>query len=170
MNAQRMFFQILALSVILFAADIARSQGATAHSAGQNLGEMKFTSVPGIPACSTASVQNGNPAKGPSILLAKAETGCKVPWHWHTPNEHLMLVSGVASLAMKDAKPFTLRAGGYALMPSKHIHQFKCISACLFYVHSDGPFDTHYVDVQGEEVSLDEALKAVKHAASRKTQ
>ena len=168
MNAQRMCCQVLVLSLMPFAADCARSQGITAHAAGLNLGEMKFASVPGIPACSTASVQNGNPAKGPSILLAKAETGCTVPWHWHTPNEHLMLVSGVATLEMKDAKPLTLRAGGYALMPSKHVHQFRCTSACLFYVHSDGAFDTHYVDDMGKEVALEDALKAVKQTASKK--
>jgi hypothetical protein len=39
-----------------------------------------------------------------------------VRWHWHTPNEHLMLVSGRAR------------------------------QECVMYVHSDGPFDIHYVD------------------------
>lgn len=170
MNIQRMFCQVLVVSLVLFAADLARSQGTTAHAAGQNLGEMKFASVPGIPACSTAAVLHGDPAKGPSILLAKANTGCTVPWHWHTPNEHLMLVSGVATLDMKDAKPLTLRAGGYALMPSKHAHQFRCTIACLFYVHADGPFDMHYVDDQGKEVAMEDALKAVKRTASKKAQ
>ena len=167
---RQMWYVILALSLIPFAAGIARGQGTTDHAAGQNLREMKFALVPGIPACSTASVQNGNPAKGPSILLAKAETGCTVPWHWHTPNEHLMIVAGVARLEMKDAKPLTLRAGGYALMPSKHVHEFRCTSACVFYVYSDGAFDTHYVDGQGKEISLDDALKAVKQTAPKKTQ
>ena len=80
-----------------------------------------------------------------------------------------MIVKGVARLEMKDAKPLTLRAGGYALMPARHVHQFHCASACLFYVYSDAAFDTHYVDGQGKEVSLDDALKPVKQAAPRKT-
>jgi hypothetical protein len=63
---------------------------------------------------------------------------------------------------MKDGAPFTLRAGGFGLMPSKHVHQFTCQQACLLYVFSDGPFDTHYVNAQGTEITAGEALAAVK--------
>ena len=73
-----------------------------------------------------------------------------------------MLVSGVARLEMKDGKPFTLRAGGFAKMPSRHVHQFRCEQACLLYVYSDASFDIHYVDGQGDEITPAEALKAVK--------
>jgi hypothetical protein len=73
-----------------------------------------------------------------------------------------MLVSGIARLEMKDGKPFTLRAGGFAKMPSRHIHQFRCEQECLMYVYSDGAFDIHYVDEKGNEITPDEALKAGK--------
>lgn len=44
--------------------------------------------------CSAAGIEKGDAAKGPSIIVEKFEPGCVIPWHWHTPNEHLMMVSG----------------------------------------------------------------------------
>jgi quercetin dioxygenase-like cupin family protein len=78
-----------------------------------------------------------------------------------------MIVSGVASAQMKGEKPVTLRAGGFAIMPSHHIHQFRAIKDCVLYVYSDAAFDIHYVDEQGKEISPDEALKAVKETAAK---
>ena len=116
------------------------------HAMGKNLGDIKFATTPGLPDCAQNAVLSGDPAKGPSIILGKIAAGCTVRWHWHTPNEHLMLVSGRARLEHRDGKPFTLEAGGYAMMPARHVHQFSCLSDCVMYVHSDGPFDIHYVD------------------------
>src|SRR3989337_928 len=100
---------MLNVSLIFSVAGLAQGQGAAGHAAVQNMVEMKFGMVPGMPTCSTGSVQSGDPSKGPSIILAKTAAGCSVPWHWHTPNEHLMIVTGVAQLEMKDGKPLTLR-------------------------------------------------------------
>lgn len=155
--SMRVMFSVLLLHSL---AGFAQGQGGAGHLLGQNVEEMKFGPVPGVPPCSTGSVQDGNPAKGPSIILAKAETGCVVPLHWHTPNEHLMMVTGEARLSMKDGKSFMLRAGGHALMPAQHVHRFLCVSSCMFYVYSDAAFDIHYVDAQGKEISPDDALKA----------
>jgi quercetin dioxygenase-like cupin family protein len=135
---------------------------AAAMPAAQNVAEMKFVAFPGMPTCASGSVQNGDPTKGPSILLAKMAAGCVFPWHWHTPNEHLMMVSGTGRMEMKDGKPVTLRPGGFAMMPSRHVHQFGCSAACSLYVYSDGAFDMHYVDAQGQEISPEAALMAVK--------
>ena len=143
------------------------AQVAAEPAAGQNLADMKFAEFPGMPTCSTGSVQAGDPGKGPSILAAKATSGCVFPWHWHTPNEHLMMVSGTARLEMKDAKPMTLNAGGFALMPAHHVHQFTCMHACVLYVYSDTAFDMHYVDEKGQELAPDEALKRVKETAAQ---
>ena len=153
---------LFTLSSILFISTSAEGQHAAGKSAGQNVAEMKFVPVPGLPTCAPGSVQSGDPTKGPSIILAKVSTGCVIPWHWHTPNENLMLVSGVARLEMKDGKPFTLTAGGFAMMPTRHVHQFRCERACQLYIYSDAAFDIHYVDGKGNEISPPEALKAVK--------
>jgi mannose-6-phosphate isomerase-like protein (cupin superfamily) len=130
---------------------------------------MKFIAFPGLPTCTTGSVQSGDPTKGPSIILVKAASGCSIPWHWHTPNENLMMVSGVGHLEMKDGKPLALRAGGYAMMPSHHVHQFRCAGPCSLYIYSDSAFDIHYVDAQGKETPPEVALKAVKETAPAET-
>ena len=67
-----------------------------------------------------------------------------MPWHWRTPNEHVMIVSGASTLQMKDAKSLSLQAGAFAVMPSHQVHQFQCLRACALYIYSDVAFDIHY--------------------------
>ena len=158
---------LLAGFFIVVGAGIARGQDVAGKPAVRNLPEIKVGPVPGLPTCTPGAVQSGDPTKGASVILAKAAAGCSIPWHWHTPTEHLMLVSGVVRLEAKGDKPVTLRAGGFALMPSHHIHQFLCTTACILYVYSDAAFDIHYVDGQGKDISPDAALKAVKESAGK---
>lgn len=165
LSKTKFMYSTLALSIIVLLSGVANGQEMTRHS-GQNVGDMKFVNIPGLPTCTTGSVQNGDPTKGPSFILAKASAGCSIPWHWHTPNEHLMMVSGSARLDMKDGKSLTLRAGGFALMATREVHQFRCLTACTLYIYSDVAFDIHYVDMSGNEISPAEAMKAVKEKAA----
>ena len=128
----------------------------------RKLSENKFAPLPTLPPCNTAAVESGDPSKGPSVIVFKATAGCSVPWHWHTPTEHVMLVSGTAKMEMKGGATTTFGAGGYALMPSKHVHQFTCTVACSAFVYSDGAFDIHYVDTNGKEIPPDAALTKKK--------
>ena len=93
----------------------------------QNVGADKFQKVPGLPDCLTVAVEQGDPGKDASLLLVKTTAGCKVPWHFHTPNEQLMMVSGIGRVEMKDEQGAELRAGGFAYAPAKHVHQFTCV-------------------------------------------
>src|SRR5215212_9860575 len=106
----------------------------------KKMSQNTFTAMPGLPSCATAAVQSGDPSKGASVLLAKGSAGCLIPWHWHTPTEHVMVVTGTAKVEMKDGKSAILGAGGYAMMPSKHVHQFTCTSTCSFFVSSESAF------------------------------
>jgi quercetin dioxygenase-like cupin family protein len=127
----------------------------------------KFTNFPGIPQCTRGAVQQGDPSKTEAVLLLKAQPGCKVPWHWHTPTERLMMVSGRAKVEMKDGSPVTLRAGDFLNLDPKHIHQFTCQMSCtLFDISSGAPFDVHYVDDGGNEIPPEQALKT-KAAATK---
>ena len=132
-------------------------------STGLNLADMKLIPLEGLPACATGAVVNGDPGKGGSIIFAQVKSGCDIPWHWHTPAENLMIVSGDAQVQMKDAVPAVLHAGGYIVMPPHHVHHFRCVSRkadCVFYVYADGPFDIHYVDAQGNEIPATQALQS----------
>ena len=159
-------FCLFTLLLVLFISVSAQGQGMTGQSSGRNVSEMKLTTIPPLPTCARGSVQNGDPSKGPSIIFAKLTTGCTIPWHWHTPNEHVIVVSGVGRVEMKDGKPLTLRAGGFVRLASHHVHQFTCKQACQLYIYSDVAFDLHYVNRQGNEISPAGAMKAVKQMAA----
>ncbi|HEV2698800.1 MAG TPA: cupin domain-containing protein [Terriglobales bacterium] len=128
----------------------------------------KFVNLPGLPTCITASVQSGDPSKGPSVILAKFPTGCIVPWHWHTADEQLMIVSGTGKVAMKDGQPTSVHSGDYVNLPGKNVHQFTCMAACTFFIAPSAAFDIHYVDKSGKEISPDEAFKSNSKMPSKK--
>lgn len=128
----------------------------------------KFVNFPGIPPCMTGAVQSGDPGKGNATLLLRAQNGCVVPWHWHTPSERLMMVSGHAKAEMKDGKPAVLRPGDFLYLTSKHVHQFTCQASCtLFDVTGDAPFDVHYLDANGNEIPPEQALKPASAAKKK---
>lgn len=157
------------VAVALGAVGVVLAQNAASRAGMRNESEMKFTTIPGVPTCFEGSVQQGDPANTSFILLAKVKTGCAVPWHWHSAGEHLMIVSGSARVAMTgvgQGKPVVLRAGGFASMPAKHVHEMRCEKSCTLYLYSDGKFDIHYVDPQGKEISPDQALKPINETVA----
>jgi len=105
--------------------------------------------------------------KGAAVLLLKVKSGCVVPWHWHTANENLMMVSGSAKAEM-SAGANTLVAGDYLYLAGREVHQFTCISSCLVFDVIDEAFDIHYVDAQGQEIPVEQALKPTANPAPAK--
>jgi quercetin dioxygenase-like cupin family protein len=160
------FATVLLASHLLLPGSLVAQQ-ASGPPPGRNLSDMTFALTPGFPTCSQASVQSGDPTTGPSILLGKLAAGCVIPWHWHSPNEHLMLVSGTARVEPKDGAPVTLQPGGFARMDSRHVHRFTCLTACALFVYSDAALDMHYVDSTGKELAPEQALKAVNETAAK---
>ena len=127
-----------------------------------------FGNHPALPTCSTIAVQDGDPTQGPSVIMIKAEAGCVIPWHWHTPNERLIIVSGSAKGEMKDMKPLMLKPGDFVVLPAKGIHQFTALTAVELYDLSDAAFDIHYVDSDGKEIPVEQALKTGPKTAAEK--
>ena len=128
----------------------------------------KFQGMPVLPKCASISPANGDPSKGAAVIMAKAAAGCVIPWHWHSAGEQLMFVAGSANVQMKEGAPAHLNGGDYINLPSKNVHQFTCIAACSFFIATDGPFDIHFVDPSGKEISPDEALKSKAKAPAKK--
>src|SRR5262245_19826747 len=164
LSRTRLFTSTFALS-LMFLAGSANGQEMSRH-AGQHVSDMKLVNLPGLPTCTLGSVQNGDPTKGAYFIFAKAPAGFSIPWHWHPPDEHVMIVTGSALLEMKDGKSLTLRSGGFALLLTKEVHQFRCVTECKLYIYSDVAFDIHYVDKSGNEISPADALKMVKETAA----
>ncbi len=50
--------------------------------------------------CLSSAVQTGDPASGRSTLILKASAGCVIPWHFHTAEEQLIIVSGTVLAEM----------------------------------------------------------------------
>ena len=138
------------------------------HAGVQNTPDMTFASFAGMPACMVGAVVDGDPAKGAFSVAVRASAGCSVPWHWHTANERLVMVTGTAHVQMKDGKSLQLSPGGFSLMPSRHQHRFSCATKCMLYVQSDAPFDLHYVDTQGNEIPAEQALKGAGGKKAKK--
>ena len=129
---------------------------------------LKFTPIPDMPGCASAAILRGNPRSGPAWVLLKLASGCRVPWHWHTANETLVVISGRGTVEMKDGPPLPFVPGAYASLPSHHAHQASCSRACLLFNGADAAFDIHYVDASGEEISSGEALKPPAKAKGKK--
>jgi mannose-6-phosphate isomerase-like protein (cupin superfamily) len=129
---------------------------------------LKFIAIPDMPGCASAAILRGDPRSGPAWVLLKLSSGCRVPWHWHTANESLVVISGRGTLAMKDGPPLQFVPGAYASLPAHHTHQASCSRACLLFNAADAAFDIHYVDASGEEISLEKALKPPAKAAGKK--
>ena len=129
-----------------------------------SLATAKFAPMDGLPSCMALSVLHGDPGKGPAAILLKSDSGCVVPWHWHTANEQLILAHGTAIVEMKGAKPMPMKPGDYVYLPAKGIHRFTATSQVLLYDVIDGAFDIHYVDAAGKEIPADKALAATTQA------
>ena len=170
MSKSRWYVAGPGLGTTLLFLSTALAQPASDQAGARNMSEMKFASIPGLPTCVQIAIQSGDPAQGAFVALARAKTGCTVPSHWHTASEQLMIVEGTALVHMKDAgQPVALRAGGFTMMPPRHVHEFHCTQACTFFIHSDQKFDIHYVDPQGKELRPEEALKAVNETPATAT-
>ena len=130
----------------------------------------KFAAVPNAPDCFTVAVEKGDPATGPSVMLAKFAPGCVAPWHWHTPSETVMLVSGSLEVQMKDDKAFVAHHGDFLYLPSHHVHRATCQGAapCMVFLSSDAAFDVHWVDAAGQEIPLETAVKSAKSATKKR--
>jgi quercetin dioxygenase-like cupin family protein len=126
----------------------------------------KFGAIPNAPDCFTIAVERGDPTKGPSVILARFAPGCVVPFHWHTPSETAMMLSGSLQTTMKGEKPFVAHHGDFVYLPPHHVHRATCLGSapCLVFLTSDAAFDLHWVDASGQEISLETALKAIKPA------
>jgi quercetin dioxygenase-like cupin family protein len=120
-----------------------------------------FANLPNIPDCVKTAVEHGDPSQGPSVLLLKFEPGCTIPGHWHTAAETLILVKGAGTMQMEDGKPVSAGPGDFVYLPAKHVHQFRSNTAVLLYDLPDGPFDIHYVDPSGKEISFGDAIRQV---------
>jgi quercetin dioxygenase-like cupin family protein len=191
MRTHRSWNVTLALGVTLVAGSAA-GQPPPEHGVARNASEMKMGPIAGLPTCIQGAVAAGDPANSGFVVYVKGKAGCTIPYHWHSANERVIIVSGTARMSMREmgdmpkgdapkgdapkgdksdtakgeSAPVMLKAGGFVELPAKHVHQLKCTDACTLYVLSDGKFDIHYVDPDGKEIPAEQAMKPINQTVA----
>ena len=113
-----------------------------AKGAIRPLSSIKFSADQDVK-CLLSAIETGDPTTGRSTLILKASPGCIVPWHFHTAEEQLIIISGTVMAEMTDHPLTRLGPGGFAVMAGRMPHQFTCQgkSACLMIVAFDRAYD-----------------------------
>ena len=68
---------------------------------------------------------------------------------------------------MKDmGPPLDLKPGDFVRLPANHVHQVTALTTLELYNVPDAAFDIHYVDSDGKEIPVGDALSAVHEAVA----
>jgi len=129
-----------------------------------------FKSSPGVPACVTFANMHGDMSKGAATLMVKMTGGCKVPAHWHSTSEELVLLQGKITQTVDGHQAKLSKAGAYTQITGHHVHNYHCTSKedCLLFDVADAAFDVHFVDDSGTEITAEKAIEAMKKADGAK--
>lgn len=106
--------------------------------------QLKWNPCPPIfPKGCEVTVLHGDPAKGRSDVFLRTPANSRLPLHWHTSPEHMILVAGELHVTYEGQKPSILRAGSYAYGPAKAKHEARCANAgaCVLFIAFESPID-----------------------------
>jgi quercetin dioxygenase-like cupin family protein len=131
------------------------------EAAVRKLSELQFHQGHDL-TCLAGAHETGDSKQGASVSVVKFDPGCIIPWHWHTPNENVMVVDGALLQEWKDHPSSVAKRGDFIHIPSRQVNQVMCVSdaPCVILLYSDGQWDMHFVDASGKEISVDEAVAA----------
>jgi len=89
------------------------------------------------------AVLHGDPAKSNSDIFFKVPGNFKIPNHWHTSPERMILVSGKLDVHYEKENSQTLSTGDYAYGPAKKPHTAFCHEGdpCIIFIAFEEPID-----------------------------
>lgn len=153
----------LVFLIVVVAASVNNGAQAPSSTAGVRQLSKTVWSASGLPGAEGGLLM-GDPAKSPSIVVERLAPGAVIPWHWHTPNEHVMMVAGTYRFEIKGKEPALVRPGDFVLIPSRQVSRTTCVGPeqCLDFLYTDATFDAHFVDDTGKEIPMDHALRIHK--------
>ena len=98
---------------------------------------------PFLPEGCGIAVLHGDPAKDNADVFLKVPGKSRLPLHWHTSAERMVLVQGEMQVAYEGHKPVTLKRGSYAYGPAELVHEAACLSAepCVLFIAFEQPLD-----------------------------
>lgn len=105
---------------------------------------------PFLPKGCAIAVLHGDPAKDNLDVFFKVPGKSKIPLHWHTSAERMILVAGKLEVAYEDQKKAVMTPGTYAYGPAKRPHSGYCASSspCILFIAFESPLDA--VPVEGK--------------------
>ncbi len=166
LHAWTVHLVFLCFAVLLVAAPAAAQQAAAPAVVSPDFA--KAVTPPNLPPCVKGVVLEGNPRTGPYVALSRETAGCRIPRHWHSTDERAMWIRGEGTLELQGGKPQALRSGSFFFIPSHHIHSTTCPTACEFFLSRAGAADIHYVGPDGNEISFEQAMAAMKKPPAKK--
>ena len=111
--------------------------------------QLKWNPCPPVfPKGCEVTVLRGDPANGRSDVFLRTPANYRLPPHWHTSPEHMILVSGELHVTYEGQKPSILRTGSYAYGPAKAKHEARCANAgpCVLFIAFESPIDAVLVE------------------------
>lgn len=89
------------------------------------------------------AVLQGNPAEKNADIFFKLEPDTRVPHHWHTSAERMVLVSGEFHVSFDGHPTVVMRAGTYAYGPAGLPHDAHCAKGdpCVLFIAFEEPVD-----------------------------
>jgi len=97
------------------------------------------------------AVLQGDPGKPNADIFFKVPPNSKLPLHWHSSAEHIVLVTGELHVTYEGRETRILKPGSYAYGPARHPHSGSCVSdvACVLFIAFEHPVDA----IPGKNVS-----------------
>jgi len=105
---------------------------------------------PFLPKGCAIAVLHGDPANDNVDVFFKVPGKSKIPLHWHTSAERMILVAGKLQVTYEGQKMTVMTPGTYAYGPAKRPHAAYCASStpCILFIALESPLDA--VPVEGK--------------------
>jgi len=111
----------------------------TAEDAGLQWGPCP----PFLPQGCQIAVLHGEPGKPNADVFFKVPAKSKLPAHWHSSAERMVLVAGELHVTYEGQNTAVLKPGSYAYGPPKVPHSGECVSTtpCVLFIAFESPVD-----------------------------
>lgn len=141
-SLQSTVFVLMSLVGSFASAQVAESEQALTRTADD--AQLQWGPCPPfLPKGCAIAVLHGDPAKDNVDVFFKLPAKTKLPLHWHTSAERMILVAGELQVSYDGHKTVTLKPGSYAYGPAKLPHHGRCVSAdpCVLFIAFESPLD-----------------------------
>jgi quercetin dioxygenase-like cupin family protein len=107
---------------------------------------------PFLPTGCGIAVLHGDPAKTNFDVFLKVPAKSRLPLHWHTSAERMVLVAGELHVTYEGQKTAILKPGTYAYGPAKRPHDGVCVStvSCVLFIAFESPLDAVPIESKAE--------------------